>query len=446
MPDWTRVYGVAEQAERTKALKAKHPHELSVETIGQSRQGRPIEALSIGGGRMSVLLLGFPHPDEGVGAMMADHVLNACLAHPELLRAFDARLVVVKCWDIDGAALNEGWFDGSLTLEGQAKAHFRPPAAMQMEWTFPVEYKGHTWTQVPPETAAVRGLIDRERPHFMMGLHNAAFHDPYFYLSREAPEAYRALQRAVDGENMALSDRSPDVPFEVALAPGIFKMYGLKEYYDYAEQYAPQRLAHLRRGACSDEYLASTVPHAFSFNAEVPRAFDRRLRDRTSTDRDLKQVVLARTFQHRGEMKRMADELSPVIERLGTSGSLVQESARQHIEEAALRAAEPTSDIEGDPQYARKATIADVFEHEVVGPIEDMMVLGEGWRAAAEYAKAGDAQARKAELALAARITGLAAVVKAKSRFEPIALKRAAGVQLRSLVSLMAWRVNVMGV
>jgi hypothetical protein len=87
-----------------------------------------------------------------------------------------------------------------------------------------------------------------------------------------------------------------------------------------------------------------------------------------------------------------------------------------------------------------------VFEHEVVGPIEDMMVLGEGWRAAAEYAKAGDAQARKAELALAARITGLAAVVKAKSRFEPIALKRAAGVQLRSLVSLMAWRVNVMGV
>lgn len=446
LPDWTRIYTVAEQAERTKATKAAHPFNVQVEEIGRSRTGRPIEALTAGSGRMTVLLLGFPHPDEGVGALMADHVLNSCLAHPELLRAFDARLVVVKCWDIDGAALNEGWFGGAPTLEAQAKTHFRPPPAMQMEWTFPIEYKGHKWSEVPPETEAVRRLIDRERPHFMLGLHNAAFHDPYFYLSREAPEAYKALARAAEGERMMMSDRSPDVPFEITLAPGIFKMYGLREYYDYAEKYAPERLPHLKRGACSDEYLAGAVPHAFSFNAEVPRAFDRRLRDKSPTDRDLRQVLEARTFQQRAEMKRMATEVGPIIERLGTKGSLVQESVRQHIEEARARSQESINDLATDPQYEGKATVADLFEHEVVGPFEDMMVIGEAWRAASEYAKAGDAAAKKAETALSARITGLAAVIKGKSKFEPVALKRSAGVQLRALVSLMAWRLNFMGI
>jgi hypothetical protein len=150
MPDWTRIYGVAEQAARTKALKEAYPYHATVEEIGRSRAGRPVEAVTVGSGRMTVLLLGFPHPDEGVGALMADHVLNASLAHPEMLKAFDARLVVVKCWDIDGAALNEGWFGEPLPPEAMAKEHFRPPPALQMEWTFPVEYKSHTWAEVPP--------------------------------------------------------------------------------------------------------------------------------------------------------------------------------------------------------------------------------------------------------------------------------------------------------
>ena len=119
---------------------------------------------------------------------------------------------------------------------------------------------------------------------------------------------------------------------------------------------------------------------------------------------------------------------------------------RQHIEEARLRGQESISDLSSDPQYARKATVADLFEHEVVGPFEDMMVVGEAWRAAADYARGGDAPAKKAEVALGARITGLASLIRGKSKFEPVALKRSAGVQLRALVSLMAWRLNFMGI
>src|SRR5690349_7022570 len=52
LPDWTRIYGVAEQSDRTKALKAAHPFEVNVEVIGRSRAGRPIEAVTVGRGRM----------------------------------------------------------------------------------------------------------------------------------------------------------------------------------------------------------------------------------------------------------------------------------------------------------------------------------------------------------------------------------------------------------
>ena len=446
VPDWARIYTVAEAEERTRALQSRYGRDVAVETIGRSRQGRSIEALTVGSGPMTVLLLGFPHPDEGVGGLLIDHVLNTALAHPEVLRPFGARVVAVRCWDIDGAALNEGWSPGTSSIEEQAKHHFRPPPAMQMEWTFPVEYKSHRWSKVPPETEAVRLLIDRERPHFMLGLHNAAFHDPYFYLSREAPEAYGALGAAVDAERLHLSERSPDVPFEVPLARGIFRMYGLRDYYDYFERFAPHRLPHLNRGACSDEYLASTVPHAFSFNAEVPRALDRRLRDASPTSRPLREVVLQRTTKQAAEMKRLDDEMAPVLDRNGTGASLVAESVRQHLEEFRTRAKEPSSDVAKDPQYDRSATVSDLFEHEVVGPLEDLLVLGEAWRAACEYARGGDGAARRVEKALSARITGQAAVLRTKSKFEPVPLKRSAGVQLRALLALMAWRVNVMGV
>jgi hypothetical protein len=276
----------------------------------------------------------------------------------------------------------------------------------------------------------------------MFGLHNAAFHDPYFYLSREAPETYPLLVQAVETERLKLSDRSPDVPFEVPLAPGIFKMYGLREYYDYYEKFAPERLKHLKRGACSDEYLALNVAGSFSFNAEVPRMIDRRIRDRTPTARPLREVVLARTRQQAQEFKRLDVLLSPLLERHDLSGSLLSQSVGLHLEEFRARGGEGAADVARDPQYERKATVADVLENELIGPFEDMLVVGQGWRVATEFAKGGDAQAKKAAADLGARITGIATVIKGRAKFEPVLLKHAAGIQLRALLILMAWRLK----
>jgi len=119
---------------------------------------------------------------------------------------------------------------------------------------------------------------------------------------------------------------------------------------------------------------------------------------------------------------------------------------RRQAREARAPAQESTNEVATDPQYARPATLSDVFENEVVGSFEDMLILGEWWRAASAYVALGEEQARKAQTTLSARITGPSAVIKGKSKFEPVPLKRSAGVQLRALVAIMGWRLNVMGV
>jgi len=453
MPHFDRIFRVDEMEARTRALASEHRGVLEVETIGASREGRPVEAVRTGGGAHTLLLLGFPHPDEGVGSLLLDHLIERACARPELLAAFDLRLVAVKCWDIDGAKLNEGWFPGVESFSDQARDHFRPPPAMQMEWTFPVEYKTHRWDLVPPETEAVRKLILAEKPDFMLGLHNAAVHDPYFYLSEPAPGAYGALEAAVVAEGLTLSDRSPDVPFEVPLAPGVFRMYGLRDYFDHYAAHEPHRLAHIRRGACSDEFLARAVPGSFSFNAEVPRMLDPRVRDRAVTATPLAAVLEWRRRAHIREMEALIRRIGPLVREPRDGESLVVQSVRMHIEEYRAREegggtltdprhelppapALPKTAVHGEPM----ATVADTFEAEVVGPFEDLLVLGEGWRAAAELRAAGVPGAAEARRALGARIDDVSDDLQARSSFAPVTLRAAASVQLRALLALLAWR------
>jgi hypothetical protein len=86
------------------------------------------------------------------------------------------------------------------------------------------------------------------------------------------------------------------------------------------------------------------------------------------------------------------------------------------------------------------ATIADQFEAQVVGPYEDLLVLGEGWRAAAELRAAGVAGASQARRALGARIDEISRLLEERSNFAPVPLRVSACVQLRALLVLLAWR------
>jgi hypothetical protein len=135
----------------------------------------------------------------------------------------------------------------------------------------------------------------------------------------------------------------------------------------------------------------------------------------------------------------------PLLERHKDQRSLILDSVRLHLEEIQLRGTSGAAEVQSDPQYDRKATVADVFENEVVGPLEDMLVAGEAWRAASQMANAGDAAAAKTVTGLGARLAAASAVLTSKSRFEPIPIKRSACVQLRALLLLMAWRLKSLG-
>ena len=77
--------------------------------IGQSRQGRPIEAHRLGAGAIHINLVGGCHADEPVGPRLLMHLV-AYLASPEgeTLRTL-ARWSIIPHLNPDGAAVNAPW-------------------------------------------------------------------------------------------------------------------------------------------------------------------------------------------------------------------------------------------------------------------------------------------------------------------------------------------------
>ncbi len=128
-------------------------------TAGRSRAGRPIRCLEIPGGPLQALLVGLPHPEEPVGALMLQYLLPLLAAG--LAEELGFGFSVVMAGDPDGVVLNEPWFDRPYDLAEYLLHVYRPPLADQFEWTFPVEYKRYGFLRPLPEARAVMEVVHR---------------------------------------------------------------------------------------------------------------------------------------------------------------------------------------------------------------------------------------------------------------------------------------------
>ena len=108
-------------------------------TAGHSRAGRPMRCVEIPGGPLQALLVGLPHPEEPVGALMLQYLLPLLAAG--LAEELGFGFSVVMAGDPDGLVVNEPWFERPYDLAEYILHVYRPPLADQFEWTFPVEYK-----------------------------------------------------------------------------------------------------------------------------------------------------------------------------------------------------------------------------------------------------------------------------------------------------------------
>ena len=155
IPDYKQFLTLEELDESTKKLAREHPDCVSMFELGKTAEGRSILALKIGNGSKNALFFGCPHPNEPIGTMMLEHFTKALAENKSLRDALDYTFYIVKAWDADGLVRNEGWLKGPYTLYNYSRNFFRPAANMQVDWTFPIDYKELHFHDIMPETQAL---------------------------------------------------------------------------------------------------------------------------------------------------------------------------------------------------------------------------------------------------------------------------------------------------
>ena len=153
VPDYPCFLTVDELEAATDGLARAHPDAVRVTELGRSRGGRPVRCLTVGAGECAAAALGAPHPNEPVGVMAVSYLAERLAADPGLAAELGVTWHLVKAWDIDGLALNEGWLKGPYTLFDYARHYFRPDFADQPDWTFPVRHKRLAFNAPTPEAA-----------------------------------------------------------------------------------------------------------------------------------------------------------------------------------------------------------------------------------------------------------------------------------------------------
>ncbi|WP_280271643.1 GNAT family N-acetyltransferase [Nocardia wallacei] len=199
---------------RLRDLADRYPDDVArFSEIGRTREGRPMELLSVYGGPRNVLLVVDPHPMESVGRATALAIAQHVLTEPGLRSEVSYHFIV--CSDPDTAVMNAppartvGPVDLAKYYTGIARPVRHP------EWSFlsAVPVPGMRLnSEVPlPETLAQMGVIKALRPLLLSpSLHNIDSGGAFLYFGISG-----------DGWIGELGPRIPDLFADIAVRHGI---------------------------------------------------------------------------------------------------------------------------------------------------------------------------------------------------------------------------------
>lgn len=291
IPEYESFHTIDEQYEATRQLASDFPNLVRVETIGETRAGASIEMFSIGEGESHALVFGGPHPCEPVGCMMIDFLSRHLCEHEEFRNEMGYQWHFIRCLDIDGMRLNEGWFKKPLTPLNYYRYMFRPLMNEQPEMLFPIEYKSLRFDQPFPETLALKKAIDTLRPKVMLSLHNAEFGGSYYYISHPLEGAFSLFSEIPDWFDVPLDlGESDQAGYIEQYAPAIFRTITVRDGYD-------RRLAAgvadptqgVDWGGTSNGY-AERLCNTVTLIPEVPYWTDARINDNSSLEETRREI------------------------------------------------------------------------------------------------------------------------------------------------------------
>lgn len=360
-------------------LARTFPGLARLETVGCSREGRPIDLLTVGHGRRRVLLIGAPHPNEPIGTLTIEFLTRALCEDDGLRADLDVTLHAVPAADPDGLVLNEGWFEGEFSVLHYARHFYRPPHREQVEWSFPVAYKTLRFTTPGAETMAVMRVMERVRPQFFYSLHNAGFCGVYFYVSADRPELYPALHALVHRQGLGLHHGEPEVPYLRTLAPAVYALFGIADTYEYlattlGEDPAPV----IEAGTCSEDWLRRIVGDAFALVCELPYYTAPALDDTRPAGRSRRAAVL----EGLAAAEALHAEVAAAFEQLGAPPDhRLTRSVADYVRKAPKRIAAERANA-ARSEFDREATGAEVCDASLCTRFYHLLYLGEAARTA----------------------------------------------------------------
>jgi hypothetical protein len=342
-------------------LAAQHADRVTLREVGRSRQGDPIELLSIraDGARGRALIIGMPHPNEPIGMATIVSLCESLLADTDALDATGVDWHIVPCADPDGTRLNEGWFAGPWTREHYMRNFFRPGGEEQVEWTFPFSSDTFSIDAPMPETRALMVAIDDVKPTVLASLHNAEVGGAYYYVTPGPQAFYDRLTELLVENGIPPHLGEPDAPVSATLAPAIFSVPLTQQLVELATSMGLDPAVLVTGGSSLDH--ARQYGEPFGVVIELPYWRDPRADD-TSVDpsgRSRRDVVLS-GLEAQGvamtTLRELYDAASPLPE---SPFSRAVGSFLTLFESGYLEG--PTQHALADPSYEEPATVADAF-------------------------------------------------------------------------------------
>jgi hypothetical protein len=389
---------LAELRAGTQALRTEFPGLVRVETAGSSAEGRPVELVTVGHGRKSVLLVGVPHPNEPIGTLTIEFLCRLLCEDDALRAALDVTVHAILVADPDGYVLNEGWMKGAFSPLRYALSFYRPPHREQVEWSFPVDYKTLRFTTPSPETATVMRVMQRVRPQVFYSLHNAGFCGVYFYVSHARPALFEALHGLVARQGLALHRGEPEVPYLKTLAPATYELFTIRDTYEYlAKSLGPDEdpAAVIEAGTCADDWIRC-VSDPFSLVCELPYYTAPALVDGTPSGRSRREVA-------REGLDRAAALHAECLSHFEALGGRAPDhrltrSVVDYLAKTPKRLAAERAHAEG-ADYAREATKAEALDAITCRAFYHVVYQGEVHRLAALAGDAARAERVAADVA-----------------------------------------------
>lgn len=432
VPDYREFLTVQELSASSRDLARRYPKIVTLQTIGTSTEGRPIEMLTIGNGSTRALLLGTPHPNEPIGTLTLEFLARRLCEDDDLREELGYTFYVIKCADPDGTVLNEGWFKEPFTPLTYALNFYRPPHREQVEWSFPVHYKSLHFQSPCPETKAIMEVMEQSRPTFLYSLHNAGFCGVYFYVSRPLPGLFPRLRRVVAAQGLPIHQGEPEVPYVKRFDDGIFALFGVQETYDYLARNLTEDPAPLIEGGTSSDDYLKTLTAGYSLVSELPYYFDPVLQDRSPAGISRRDAMLQGVFRV-DSIYHDVREYFAIVSR-GAPRDRLYRSVDDYTKKTPKRLAALKREVEA-PQYAREATRAEAFDSTVCRVFHHMLYLGEVYRLA--VARGNEEVSRMVRR----RLEEVCGQIAGQSNLQTLPLQKLVAVQVGAgLHALAAWR------